>query len=152
MTSMTLCFPPLKCNLIVCPSSLHSFVLGTNFSPIRNPGEIMSFGVSSVNYSDSDSCQNGMRGHCSPYLQGHCINAVSLLHQTMEWIFALPPKQIRVCDGSRWRGCFILEKSTSRQRSGKCAIRKRFPLQKPRWEKTKLTIGYLYIENILYAE
>ena len=27
-------------------------------------------------------------------------------------------------------------KGTSRQRSGKGAIRKRFPLQKPRWEKT----------------
>ena len=39
-------------------------------------------------------------------------------------------------------------KITSRQRSGKGAIRKRFPLQKPRWEKTKLTIRYLYHENI----
>ena len=29
----------------------------------------------------------------------------------------------------------ILEKGTSRQRPGKGAIRKRFPLQKPRWEK-----------------
>ena len=35
-------------------------------------------------------------------------------------------------------------KGTSRQRSGKGTIRKRFPLQKPRWEKTKLTIRYLY--------
>ena len=42
----------------------------------------------------------------------------------------------------------FLEKGTSRQRSGKGAIRKRFPLQKPRWEKTKLTIRYLYHENI----
>ena len=31
------------------------------------------------------------------------------------------------------------KRGTSRQRSGKGAIRKRFPLQKPRWEKTKLT-------------
>ena len=38
-------------------------------------------------------------------------------------------------------------KGTSRQRSGKGAIRKRFPLQKPRWEKTKLTIRYLYHET-----
>ena len=38
-------------------------------------------------------------------------------------------------------------KSTSRQRSGKGAIRKRFPLQKPRWEKTKLTVRYLYHET-----
>ena len=40
------------------------------------------------------------------------------------------------------------KKSTSRQRSGKGAIRKRLPLQKPRWEKTKLTIRHLYHENI----
>ena len=38
-------------------------------------------------------------------------------------------------------------KCTSRQRSGKGAIRKRFPLQKTRWEKTKLTIKYLYHET-----
>ena len=31
--------------------------------------------------------------------------------------------------------CALWEKGTSRQRSGKGAIRKRFPLQKPRWEK-----------------
>ena len=30
-----------------------------------------------------------------------------------------------------------LQKGTSRQRSGKGAIRKRFPLQKPRWEKNQ---------------
>ena len=42
----------------------------------------------------------------------------------------------------------VSKKSTSRQRSGKGAIRKRLPLQKPRWEKTKLTIRYLYHENI----
>ena len=39
-----------------------------------------------------------------------------------------------------------IKKGTSRQR-GKGAIRKRFPLQKPRWEKTKLTIRYLYHET-----
>ena len=33
--------------------------------------------------------------------------------------------------------CFLQQKCTSRQRSGKGAIRKRLPLQKPRWEKTK---------------
>ena len=38
-------------------------------------------------------------------------------------------------------------KGTSRQRSGKGAIRKRFPLQKQRWEKTKLTIRYIYHET-----
>ena len=41
-----------------------------------------------------------------------------------------------------------LKKGTSRQRSGKGAIRKRFPLQKPRWEKTKPTTRYLYHETI----
>ena len=40
-----------------------------------------------------------------------------------------------------------MQRGTSRQRSGKGAIRKRFPLQKPRWEKTKLTIRYLYHET-----
>ena len=38
---------------IVCPGSLRSCVLQINFSPIRTPGKIMSFGVSPVNYSDS---------------------------------------------------------------------------------------------------
>ena len=37
---------------------------------------------------------------------------------------------------------------TGRQRSRKCAFRKRFLLQKQRWEKPKLTIRYLYHENI----
>ena len=48
MTSLTLRFPPMKCQMIVCASSLHSCVLGTNFSLIRPPppGEIISFGVS----------------------------------------------------------------------------------------------------------
>ena len=42
----------------------------------------------------------------------------------------------------------MIQKGTSRQRSGKGAIRKRFPLQKPRWEKTKLTIRHLYHEKV----
>ena len=41
-----------------------------------------------------------------------------------------------------------IEKGTSRQRSGKGAIRKRFPLQKPRRENPKLTIRYIYHETI----
>ena len=40
-----------------------------------------------------------------------------------------------------------ISEGTSRQRSGKGAIRKRFPPQKPRWEKTKLTIRHLYHET-----
>ena len=43
--------------------------------------------------------------------------------------------------------CQKVQVGTSRQRSGKGAIRKRFPLQKPRLEKTKLTIRYLYHET-----
>ena len=38
-------------------------------------------------------------------------------------------------------GWFELKKGTSRQRSGKGAIRKRFPLQKPRWEKPNQQSG-----------
>ena len=41
----------------------------------------------------------------------------------------------------------FMQQVTSRHRSGKGAIRKRFPLQKPRWEKTKLPIRYLYHET-----
>ena len=68
MTSLSLCFLLLKCQMIVCPCSLHSCVLGTNFFPIRTPGEIMSFGVSPVNYSGSDSvasmtCLMNLGGH-----------------------------------------------------------------------------------------
>ena len=55
MTSLIHLSPLLKCLMTVCPSSLHSCVQGTNFSPSEPPGEIMSFGVSPVNYSDSDS-------------------------------------------------------------------------------------------------
>ena len=55
MTSLIHLSPLLKCLRTVCPSSLHSCVQGTNFSPSEPPGEIMSFGVSPVNYSDSDS-------------------------------------------------------------------------------------------------
>ena len=44
----------------------------------------------------------------------------------------------------------VIKKGTSRQRSGKGAIRKRFPLQKPRWEKKekrKQTNRHLYHET-----
>ena len=37
MTSLTHLSPLLKCLMTVCPSSLHSCVQGTNFSPIRTP-------------------------------------------------------------------------------------------------------------------
>ena len=53
MTSLIHLSPLLKCLLTVCSSSLHSCVQGTNFPPSEPPGEIMSFGVSPVNYSDS---------------------------------------------------------------------------------------------------
>ena len=50
-------------------------------------------------------------------------------------------------DGMQIQNCSNFN-GTSRQRSGKGAVRKRFPLKTPRWEKTKLTIRYLYHENI----
>ena len=55
MTSLNLCFPSPKCKMIVYTSSLNSCVLTNNFPPSEPPGEIMSFDVSPVNYSDSDS-------------------------------------------------------------------------------------------------
>ena len=73
-------------------------------------------------------------------------------HETRNWNNfdkCEPEQQYRLGTVSykkNWGGG--LKKSTSRQRSGKGAIRKRFPLQKPRWEKNKLTIRYLYHENI----
>ena len=64
MTSLTLCFLLLKCQMIVCPSSLHSCVQGTNFSPPSEPpGEIMSFGVSPVNYLSHLSLYTAIRPH-----------------------------------------------------------------------------------------
>ena len=59
MTSLIHLSHLLKCLMTVCPSSLQSCVQGTNFSPSEPPGEIMSFGVSPVNYSDSDSDSEG---------------------------------------------------------------------------------------------
>ena len=49
----------------------------------------------------------------------------------------------------RWELTKLRQKDTSRLRSGKDAIIKRCPLQKPRWEKTKITIRYLHHENML---
>ena len=75
MTSLTLCFLLLKCQMIVCPSSLHSCVQGTNFfPPSEPPGEIMSFGVSPVNYSDSDSSSGSQR-----------IREVNLMLTNINW-------------------------------------------------------------------
>ena len=60
--------------------------------------------------------------------------------------------QVEYCTFKSWRISMKKKNNsekegTSRQRPGKGAIRKRFPLQKPRWEKTKLTIRYLYHET-----
>ena len=54
MTCLTLCFLLLKCQMIVCPSPLHFAFKGLISPPSEPPGEIMSFGVSPVNYSDSE--------------------------------------------------------------------------------------------------
>ena len=56
-------------------------------------------------------------------------------------------KKKKTCVAYAFEKEICVGKGTSRQRSGKGAIRKRFPLQKPRWEKTKLTIRYLYHET-----
>ena len=67
----------------------------------------------------------------------------------------IPPETEVVVQGfvtgtiDRKKTRIVEKKGTSRQRSGKGAIRKRFPLQKPRWEKNKLTIRYLYHETIV---
>ena len=65
MTSLTLCFLLLKCRMIVCLSSLHSCDQWANFPQSEPPGEIMSFGVSPVNYLDSDSDFNAFSGEQS---------------------------------------------------------------------------------------
>ena len=52
-------------------------------------------------------------------------------------------------DFALYLGTQLVYDCTSIQRSGKGAIRKGFPLQKPRWEKTKLIIRYLHDENIV---
>ena len=51
-----------------------------------------------------------------------CICLIKVIHNEE------PHRQVNV------RQTFLF-KGTSRQRSGKGAIRKRFPLQKPRWKK-----------------
>ena len=53
MTSLTLCFPLLKCQMIMCvqvcfPRAFYELIS----PPSEPPGEIMSFDVSPVNYSD----------------------------------------------------------------------------------------------------
>ena len=74
--------------------------------------------------------------------------------QSMQWKFKRASSAGKVMASVFWDSQevimidYLQQKGTSRQRSGKGAIRKRFPLQKPRWEKTKLTIRYLYHENI----
>ena len=69
----------------------------------------------------------------------------SYLHhfQQFHWMvqFIYTKRNLKHCQ------VFVTPKGTSRQRSGIGAIRKRFPLQKPRWEKTKLTIRHLYHET-----
>ena len=75
MTSLIHLSPLLKCLMTVCPSSLHSCVQWTNFPPSEAPGEIMSFGVSPVNYSDSDLDQllEGRNLNTPGFQQSVCI-------------------------------------------------------------------------------
>ena len=56
-----------------------------------------------------------------------------------------------LCENSRpqvFRFRVILKKVQAGKDQEKVQSEKRLPLQKPRWEKTKLTIRYLYHENI----
>ena len=57
-----------------------------------------------------------------------------LLKEIMEKVEKLDIKVENMSKGGKGKW-WPKQKSTSRQRSGKGAIRKRFPLQKPRWEK-----------------
>ena len=69
-------------------------------------------------------------------------------HMTKMAALAINSKNFENLPQSRTRRHMILrldmkhQRDTSRQRSGKGAIRKRCPLQKPRREKTNLTIRY----------
>ena len=65
-------------------------------------------------------------------------NSYNRIH--MKKYSSLKPQELKIV-------YLVCKKGTSRQRSGKGVIRKRFPLQKPRWEKTKLTIRYFYHEK-----
>ena len=75
------------------------------------------------------------------YVSGEALRAIENLGHSPSAYEAAKDRLERKYGGKR------RQKGTSRQRSGKGAIRKRFPLQKPRWEKTKLTIRHLYHET-----
>ena len=93
MTSLTRYFPPLKCQMIVYPSSLHSCVLGTNFSPTERPGEIMSFGVSSLNYPGT--CAN-IAEHSDRVKKFGKYGVVWIIYRALRFVFiVLKPKNIR---------------------------------------------------------
>ena len=57
MTSLILVFPLLNFRMAVYLNSLLLWEQGTNL-PRPSPGEVLSFGVSPVNYSDSNSKEN----------------------------------------------------------------------------------------------
>ena len=61
MTSLIHLSPLLKCLMTVCQVRFTRAFKGLICPPSEPPGEIMSFGVSPVNYSDSDSVLRGVR-------------------------------------------------------------------------------------------
>ena len=84
------------------------------------------------------------------YALGHSVDNSSMIDKVLcegDSLYQTVISKLKT-DGKFINQLLSLE-GTSRQRSGKGAIRKRFPLQKPRWEKTKLTIRYLYHETIV---
>ena len=93
--------------------------------------------------------------HCVSFLSGICIYLeIIIFLLSFFQLYLLPTNNtIFVHKQTKNRGLvdvFLKQwKGTSRQISGKGAIRKRFPLQKPRWEKTKLTIRHLYMKHIV---
>ena len=74
-------------------------------------------------------------------INGYCV--IFLLKPAMSVI--LNSKNLKHSSQNTYS---ILKKGTSRQRSGKGTIRKISHSKNPKWEKTKLTIRYLYHENI----
>ena len=69
--------------MIVCPSSLHSCVQGTNFPPSEPPGEIMSFGVSPVNYSDSEAIDQANKQIVKIINHTRLLEMIELKHRNL---------------------------------------------------------------------
>ena len=97
-------------------------------------------------YSDTRSVQenfNLITTFIQESADKHIPSKTSRSVSSVPWITPEIRRKIRRKNATHAKA----KKRTSRQRSGKGAIRKRFPLQKPKWEKTKPTIMHLYHET-----